>query len=128
MEILLREKDLTLDTAITKCRVQEVARKQRIEISRGDVSVQAIRKSESPRSSPNKICPGCGLAQHSGGRQQCPATNRTCNFCKKIVTSQEYVVQGGMHHVHHEISSPVDPQDPSLEINGQHIEYSELEP
>ena len=131
MEVLLREKDLTLDTAITKCRAQEAARKQRIEISRGDVSVQAIRKSETPRSSPNKICPGCGSAPHSGGRQQCPATNRTCNFCKKIGhfarvcharRNAPRPPPYSARSLHNE--SPVDPEDPSLELNGVEINTS----
>ena len=43
IEDLLKEKDLALDTAITKCRAQEAARKQRAEMS-GDGQVNAIRQ------------------------------------------------------------------------------------
>ena len=43
IEDLLKKKDLALDTAITKCRAQEAARKQRAEMS-GDGQVNAVRQ------------------------------------------------------------------------------------
>ncbi len=42
VEDLLQERDLTLETAITKCQAQETARKQRCEIVGGTVNVQAF--------------------------------------------------------------------------------------
>ena len=98
VEDLLKEKDLTLDTAVTICRAQEAARKQRAEISAG-VHVSAIRgqppkqfTAPSPGQSrpggrqqgPAYTCIGCGYQSHTGGRQQCPAYSRTCHFCGKL--------------------------------------------
>lgn len=113
VEDLLREKDLTLETTITKCRAQEAAKKQRVEIAGGTVNVQALhqqnksrptsRQQDTPRpplrrhdtsrppprqqdtyGAPPGKCLGCGSRQHLGGRQQCPAANLTCHFCHKI--------------------------------------------
>ena len=90
VESLLRQKNLTLETAISRCRAQEAAKKQRAEISGGAMgtgvspaNVQALHKQTLPP--PHlKTCQGCGSSIHPGGRQQCPAVNRRCNFCKKV--------------------------------------------
>ena len=91
VENLLREKNLTLETTISKCRAQEAARKQRAEITGramgtsvvSHTNVQALRKQTTPP--PNlKTCQGCGFSVHPGGRQQCPAINRKCNYCRKV--------------------------------------------
>ena len=92
VENLLREKSLTLDATISRCRAQEAAKKQRAEIAGGamgtgvsvsPIHIQAIRKQSLPP--PHlKTCQGCGSGMHPGGRQQCPAVNRKCNFCKKV--------------------------------------------
>ena len=83
VETLLREKDLTLETMITKCRAQEAAEKQRAEMVGGNPQVDAAHQGLSTLFPPDKLCPGCGSAPHSGGRQQCPAYKLTCHFCKK---------------------------------------------
>ena len=84
VENLLREKELTLDATIAKCRAQEAARKQRAEIVGGGVNIQAVHKPEMQRTPAYKPCPGCGSAPRPGGRQQCPAATRTCHYCKKV--------------------------------------------
>jgi hypothetical protein len=87
VEVLLREKDLTLETTITKCRGQEAAKRQRAEItSRNMEAIAVIRR---PRSADKattqpRVCPGCGANFHQGGRRQCPAYNLTCHLCKRV--------------------------------------------
>ena len=90
MESLLREKNLTLEMTITKCRAQEEARKQRAEITSGAMGdsvnptyVQTLRRQTMPASH-SKTCQGCGSSAHPGGRQQCPAANCKCNYCRKV--------------------------------------------
>ena len=87
VEELLREKALSLDTAVSKCRAQEAAKKQRAEIANdtdGEL-VQAIRQQPGRAlSRPHRVCVGCGSAPHPGGRQNCPAFNRVCHNCKVI--------------------------------------------
>ena len=101
-EDLLKEKDLALHTAITKCRAQEA---ERAEMS-GDGQVNEVRQwpghtsaqqpghtsvQQPDRTSaqqpdcasvqkPRKSRMGCGFPQHPGGRQQCPT--HSC-FCGK---------------------------------------------
>ena len=88
VENLLKEKSLTLEETVTKCRAQEAAKKQRAEITStasGRTHVQAIRRQYNPtQSHPSKVCPGCGSGLHQGGRQQCPAYNLICHTCKKV--------------------------------------------
>ena len=88
VEHLLQEKDLTLDKAITTCRAQEAAKKQRAEIantSREPANVQALRRQPNLTRPPlGRSCPGCGSGLHDGGRQSCPAYNITCHLCKKV--------------------------------------------
>ena len=88
VEDLLKEKDLTLETTITKCRGQEAAKRQRAEISGATAeAVMAIRKTrpeQFPTHAPTRACPGCGGNFHQGGRRRCPAYNLTCHLCQKI--------------------------------------------
>ena len=61
VETLLREKDLSLQDTIIKCRGQEAAKRQRAEM----VGSQ-------------------GTDFHPGGRRQCPAYTLTCHPCKRV--------------------------------------------
>ena len=82
IEALLQEKDLTLDKAISKCRAQEAAKKQRANLTNDHTeTVAAIHKK---RHSPPATCPGCGARPHPGGRTQCPAYGISCHNCKKL--------------------------------------------
>ena len=56
VEELLRERDLSLETAISKCRAQEAAKKQREEISPGvdSVQVHAVKQQQHPDRSSNQ--------------------------------------------------------------------------
>ena len=86
VEDLLKEKSLTLETSVFKCRAQEAARKQRAEISGVSPRVQAVRQGTLPRPSLSKpqgnqsLCQGCGASPHPGERHQCPAFSMTCHF------------------------------------------------
>ena len=86
VEDLLRERNLSLDMAIAKCRAQEAAKKHRGELaSHADISaqVQVIRQHSGQTSRlPQKMCMGCGSAPHPGGHQNCPAFNRVCHNCR----------------------------------------------
>ena len=88
VEHLLQEKDLTLDKAITTCRAQEAAKKQRAEITNTPhepAHIQTLRRQPNLTRPPlGRSCPGCGFGLHDGGRQRCPAYNATCRQCKKI--------------------------------------------
>ena len=86
VEDLLKEKDLSLDTAISKCRAQEAAKKQRAEITNGtdSVLVHTVRQRPADRStsgSHQRTCAGFGSAPHLGGRQNCPAFALVCHNC-----------------------------------------------
>ena len=56
VEELLRERDLSLETAISKCRAQEAAKKQRAEISPGvdSVQVHTVKQQQHPDRSSNQ--------------------------------------------------------------------------
>ena len=102
VETLLREKGLSLQAAMLKCRGQEAAKRQRAEIA-GDPAL-TIRKTlvylfppnktkyYPPRSfppsrsnpPPTRVCLGCGGDFHPGGRQQCPAYTLTCRTCNRV--------------------------------------------
>ena len=89
VEDLLKEKDLTLETTIGKCRAQEAARKERAEMATGtlpDTTIQAIRKprSTAQTTQTTQTCPCCGGRFHQGGRKQCPAYNMTCHNCRRL--------------------------------------------
>ena len=64
VEDLLQEQDLSLDTAISKCRAQEAARKQRADITSGldgaQIRVGGKRQTENTTDSPQRPCAGCG--------------------------------------------------------------------
>ena len=84
IEDLLKERELTLDTAISKCRAREAAKQQREEITStqvGNSLIQAVQRA-SPRNPPS-TCQGCGAGHHQGGRQNCPAYHVTCHNCNK---------------------------------------------
>jgi len=81
---LLREIALSLDTATSKCRAQEYARRQRAEIIGMVPEVQAAHEAITKLSYPqNEKCLGCGSAPHPGGHLQCPAHSLTCHFFKR---------------------------------------------
>ena len=72
VEVLLREKDLTLETTITKCRGQEAAKPQQAGItSRGTEAIAAIQRPRpaSKVTTQPRACPGCGANFHQGGRR-----------------------------------------------------------
>ena len=75
VEDLLKEKDLSLDTAISKCRAQEAAKKQRAEITRQRPADRSTSGSH------QRTCAGCGSAPHLGGRQNCPVFALVCHNC-----------------------------------------------
>jgi len=95
IEELLKEKNLSLESTISKCRAHEAAKRQRAEItSQLDPTVQALRRQrpdhstvqQSDRSteqSIKQICPGCGSSFHPGGRKQCPAYLIVCHMCHR---------------------------------------------
>ena len=85
VEQLLKQPDLTLEAAITLCRAQEAAKKQRREISDHTAgAVFTIReRRHPPATQPLVTCPGCGAKPHMGGRVRCPAYNQTCHHCNK---------------------------------------------
>ena len=74
VESLLQERDLSLQKAITKCRGQEAAKRQRAEIA-GNPSdtVSNVRRTQVNPPSRTRVCPGCGADHHPGGRRQCLA-------------------------------------------------------
>ena len=89
VEDLLKENNLSLDSAMSKCRAHEAARRQRAEITCGqsEAAIQALRK---PRHTPSgnhttkQTCPGCGSAFHPGGWKQCPAFHLVCHTCNRV--------------------------------------------
>ena len=89
VEDLLKERDLSLDSSISKCRAHEAAKRQRAEIL-GDPQDTAVRTLRKPRPDsksavPTKQeCPGCGSVFHPGGRKQCPAYHLVCHTCNKV--------------------------------------------
>ena len=89
IEHLLQQENLTLATAITSCRAQEAAKKQRADITvPTSGAILAIRKPQHHKTQPNyptpQTCPGCGARPHQGGRNQCPAYNQACRYCHKL--------------------------------------------
>ena len=82
VEDLLKEKDLTLDTTIDKCRAHEAAKRQRVEVSSTPAaSIQAVQ--QTPKATTTQTCPGCGSRFHQGGRRNCHAFRVACNNCNK---------------------------------------------
>ena len=117
VEALLRERDLTLDTAISKCRTQEAARKQRAAIinDSDNAQIRAVRKQvELTQNRPQKTCVGCGSAPHPGGRQNCPAFGRICRKCQ-IVGHLARVCMGGRKPTQgNSRPPPYKPQNPGM--------------
>ena len=70
VEDLLKEKNLTLDTVITKCRAHEAAKCQRAELAKAppETSIHAVRRQQQEASSTQggQRCPGCGSGFHPG--------------------------------------------------------------
>ena len=95
IEELLKEKNLSLESTISKCRAHEAAKRQRAEItSQPDPTVQALHRQRPVRSmvqrsdcsteQPTKqTCHGCGSGFHPGGRKQCPAYLIVCHTCHR---------------------------------------------
>ena len=86
VEELLKERTLTLDTTIAKCRASEAAKRQRAEITnQTHPTVQALRRSHPERTTEQnkQTCPGCGSGFHPGGRKHCPAYQVTCRTCNR---------------------------------------------
>ena len=86
-EQLLKEPNLTLDTAITICRAQEAAKKQRSEMNNpipgAVLAVKQRRQSTNTQFSSQPLtCPGCGSKPHNGGRARCPAYDQICHHCR----------------------------------------------
>ena len=85
VEDLLQENNLTLTTAIAKCRSKEAAKKHRSDTAGQESEVVAtLRHSYQPARQTFAICPGCGVAIHKGGCCQCPAYNQTSARCHKV--------------------------------------------
>ena len=86
VEHLLRQKELSLEAAITICRAQEAAKKQCKFMQESTAeSVLAMQQPRKPtqRQLPMASCPGCGSKPHIGGRVHCPAYDKTCHHCNK---------------------------------------------
>jgi len=87
-ENLLKQPDLTLDAAITLCRAQEAAKKQRGEMNSANPgAVLAIKQRQQPPTIPSQqpaACPGYGSKPHRGGQVRCPAYEQICHHCNKV--------------------------------------------
>ena len=88
VEDLLQEPDLTLTTAITKCRSGEAAKKNRSQMLAQEPELGVVATLQYPQL-PNqqgrpRTCPGCGGVQHKGGRARSPAYDKACSSCHKV--------------------------------------------
>ena len=85
VEDLLIEKNLTLDTALSKCRAHKAAKCQRAELAGGspEKAMHAVCQKQQNLSSTHggPRCPGCGSGFHPGGHRQCPAYQLVCHLC-----------------------------------------------
>ena len=81
VETLLRERDLTFDETVVKCRGLEAAKRQRAEITQEPITYVSRTQARVPT---RRVCPGCGGNFHPGGRRQCPAFNLSCHNCKQM--------------------------------------------
>ena len=88
VEDLLQESDLTLATTITKCRSKEAAKKNRSQILAREQETEVVAALHNPQLPTQQgrphTCPGCGGAQHKGGRVHCPAYDKACSNCHKV--------------------------------------------
>ena len=90
IEQLFKQSDLTLEAAITICRAQEAAKKQRREMCDNiPGAILAVRQQgrQPPTTQINQhpaTCPGCGSKLHIGGRARCLAYEQTCHHCNKM--------------------------------------------
>ena len=87
MEDLLKEKNLTLDTALTKCCAHEVTKCQRAKLTGAtpESSIRAVHRKQQDSSITHREprCPRCGSSFHPGGRRQCPAYQLVCHLCHR---------------------------------------------
>ncbi len=92
---LLKQRNLTLDIAITTCQAMEAAKKDISSIQGTSISatgVNSVMKYKQPRkqsvtatsSTSSTACMGCGKAPHQGGRKNCPAKDAVCRGCNKV--------------------------------------------
>ena len=92
---LLKQRNLTLDIAITTCQAMEAAKKDVSSIQGTSISatgVNSVMKYKQPRkqsvtatsSTSSTACMGCGKAPHQGGRKNCPAKDAVCRGCNKV--------------------------------------------
>ena len=83
---MLQQSDLSLATAISKCRAKEAVKQQRAEITDRSQSISALHRSAVNRQMTNATipCQGCGAKPHSAGFTQCPVYNVTCFHCQKV--------------------------------------------
>ena len=82
VEVLLQAKDLTLETAVAKCRAQEAAKRQRAQLHLShNPSIQTLRRTRPhpTPTTPMQVFSGCGGRFHQGGRKQCPAYHLVVN-------------------------------------------------
>lgn len=111
VEHLLREKDLTLDKAITTCRAQEAAKKQRAEISNTSSEpayVQTLhRQSNLTRPPLGRSCPGCGGGLHNGAAHAVQPTTTHATYVRRLATLQECVEDRDHHRCNHNIPLPL---------------------
>ena len=88
VEDLLQESDLTLTTAIKKCRSREGAKQnwsQKLsqELGIGVVATLQYLQLSNQQGRP-RTCQGCGGVQHKGGHAHCPAYDKACSIWHKV--------------------------------------------
>ena len=83
---LMQENNLTLATAITKCRSKEATRKNHLDIATQESEVvAALRQPSQPtHHTSHATCPGCGSVIYRGGRRYCLAYDQICSYCHKV--------------------------------------------
>jgi len=82
---LLKQPHLTLDAAITLCRAQQAAKKQRGKMNSANPgAVLAIKQRQLPPTIQPATCPGCGSKPHRGGQVRCPAYEQIYHHCNKV--------------------------------------------
>ena len=86
VEDLLKEKELTLTTTISRCRSHEAVWKHCSDITRSEPSTVAA--TWAPVQMKTKACSDCGGTRHKAGRQQCPA----CNQIIYVLTATKFVI------------------------------------
>jgi len=87
-ERLLREPDLTLESAISICRADEESRKGLSIMPRGAEAVNVVKKKKYAKSPGKQKTVGtstfhCNRCRSTHGSRACPVFGKTCNICKK---------------------------------------------